>query len=205
MKEHKTKLIHMLLAFFLPFIMEGFSALLIYPAQVSGFFSVLYFVFLYLITPVSMVTCFLYFVPVTTRDYFNCMYRVKKLNTRADVIYGADFWESMARDVEFGKRKNITFQEEEQFLKSILGYIDRFLKRAGTEDLEHLGVQDDGTIDISDGYTKEQQEVIDTLETLGRHVDVQARIGDERKESGPMTLVVGMGIMMAVGIFILMI
>ena len=203
-REHKRKLIHMILALVLPLILYGFTHFVLQPlAEKVGFFSMLYYFFLYILIPVLAVACFFYFLPVTARDYFNCLYRVRKLSWESNVIYGEDFWESITRDVEDGKRKNITFQEEEQFLRSILGYYDRFLKKAEAEDWEHLGRREDGVIDLSVEYTPDQQRVIDTMERLSMHVDVQARIGDERKESGPMTLIIGAGIMMAIVIVLI--
>ncbi len=205
-REHRRKLIHMLLMLFLPLVLFLFTYFVLAPlADKNGFFSFLYFFIMYLCLPVLSVACFFYFLPVTARDYFNCLNRVRKLGWKSNVIYGADFWESITRDVEYGNRKNITFQEEEQFLRSILGYYDWFLQQAEAEDWEHLGRKEDGVIDLSEGYTPDQQRVIDTMERLSKHVDVQARIGDERKESGPVTLVVGAGIMMAIVIAIVII
>ena len=198
--EYKRKLWHMIFVIALPFIIEGLAALFLIPATASGFFSVLYHIFLYLLSPMAIVTCFFYFLPITVRDFFNCAYRRRKLEADEDVVYGQDAWISLAEAVEVGKRKDITFREEEQFLRSILSAYDSFMQRAEREDLEHLGKNDHGFIDLSADITSEQQGVLDTMQKLSRYIDVQARIGDERKESGPVTLIVGFAIMLAIAI-----
>ena len=191
-RESRSKLLTMLLLLFSPLIFAGITRVFMGLGEASGLFG-LFYIIAVILQSIGSIVCIFFLLPGAVRNYFNCRYRQHKLGKEA---HG-----SLDRYTE------INFADEEHFLTEKIAEYDRFYARAAREDLEHIrntaDRSDENVIDLSDQLSPEQESILSYMRSLSQMQDVQAKIGAERKEAGPASVLVGLGILVAVLAFMI--
>lgn len=193
-REVRQKLRTMLLLLASPLILAVITEIFLHLAAASGAFGIFYLIAKLIQIAGSVIFVF-FLLPGATGNYFNAAIRKKKLG--------------MPAHSSIDEETTVNFADEEAFLRQTLSEYDRFNLRAAREDLEHLGTPRNDSacpekpVEIADGLSDQQVAVLETMRTMSLHRDFQARIGDERKEAGPVSVIVGFGILIAVIAFLI--